>query len=77
MIEKVYLLSFPFRSLVSMTLKYDFFHATSSVLGFRDFSLDKSGFVQCKMPDTWGILKPSAFMVLVRITSVRVNLQKS
>lgn len=34
----------------------------------------KSGFIQCKMPDTFGDVETlSAFMVLMRITSVRVN----
>lgn len=62
MIEQVYILAFPFRSLVSMTLRYDSLQATSSVLGSRDTSLVWSRLFQCKMPDTWVLLKLSALL---------------
>lgn len=74
--EPVYVLAFHLRSLLPMTLKYDSLQAASSVLGFRDFSLVQSRFLQCKISDTWVLLKPSAFMILIEITSVRESLEE-
>lgn len=57
MIEQVYVLAFPLRSLVSMNLIHDSLQAISSVFSFRDFSLVRSSFFQRKVPDTSMLLQ--------------------